>query len=77
MLKVIVAVSTEEVHKLLEEVEKPTTVRKAKKGNKQKGQKRKITSESEEEECLLGDPEDFHDSDLGFYSVSRLVWIGF
>jgi hypothetical protein len=48
-------VSTEEVHKELEEAEKATAAKKAKKGNGQKGQKSNVVSESEEETSSLGD----------------------
>ena len=48
ILKDKVVVSTEEVHQALAEAEKATAVKKAKKGNQQKGWKRKIASESEE-----------------------------
>jgi hypothetical protein len=61
ILKDKVVVSTEEVHKALEEAEKAIAAKKAKTG---KGQKRKHVSESEEEASSLGNPNDFHDSGI-------------
>lgn len=64
ILKGKVVVSTEEVYKALGEAEKATAAKKVKKGKGQKGRKRKIVSESEEETSSLGDLDDFSDSDV-------------
>ena len=74
ILKGKVVVSTEEVYKALEEAEKVTAAKKAKQGKRQnKGRKRKVVSESEEETSSLGDLDNFNTSDVEILDCIEVV----